>query len=251
MQSKSLIMNLVRQLNESNTWKEGPGGRGFVQSRPQRRVCGGLTKVLRQRIKGGKRKQVRTIALQQPGWRILTSSKRRGIAVHRILMHRLVCVPMRKCFCVSNVLATSRPDRFTSACQEAAERFVAEYKLEPVAAEMIVLHPTLPIGTRFDAMFRHKETRRLVLVSWKTGAGVTNECDWTRAQTQVAWEWMTLEKWATPADERISTAFIVYVGAATIMRTGQQIGFYAANRIDRKRASELATSLDAKLERRG
>ena len=242
-------MNLVRELNETSTWKEGPGGRGFVQSQPQRRVCGGLTKVLRQRIKAGKRKQVRTIAVQQPGWRILASSKRRGTIVHRLLMHQLICAPMRKCYCPGKPLPCT-PDRFSIACQEAAQRFVAEYKLEPVAAEMIVLHPTLPIGTRFDAMFRHKETRQLVLVSWKTGVGVTNECDWTRAQTQVAWEWMTLEKWATPGDERISTAFIVYVGAATIVRTGQSIGFYAANRIDRKHASKLAASLDAKLERR-
>lgn len=240
------MQHFVSEVNLSNAWKAGPGGRGFVQTHPKRRVCGGLTKVLRQRIKGGKQRTVQTIANRQPGWRIMPSTRVRGATVHRMLMHKLMCLPLRRCTCGGGV-PYQVTDRFSLACLEAARRFVVEYHLTPVAAEMVVLDKTLSLGTRLDALFRDTRNGCLVLVSWKTGVGATNECEWNRAQTQVAWEWMTMEKWRRPEDEHISSAFVVYLGAATIINTKQSIGFYAENRIARSRANDLYSSLMNKL----
>lgn len=242
-------MDTISERNASRTWKEGPTGRGFVETKPRRRVCGGVTKILRRRITKGKGQPVQTIASRQPNWRIHPSSKARGIIVHRVLMHQLMCVALKRCACPGSPPAAPT-DSFGRACQQAAERFVADYHLEPVAAEMIVLHPTLPIGTRFDALFRDKRSRKLVLVSWKTGVGARNVCEWTRAHTQVAWEWAMIERWAERNEERIHAAFIVYLGAATDRRTNQLLGFYSENRITRKQAAELAGSLDTLARRR-
>jgi len=241
------MQHFVLEANANNTWKAGPGGRGFVQTVPRRRVCGGLTKVLRQRIKGGKNKPVRTIALHQPGWRVMSSNKALGAKVHRTLMHNLMCIPLKRCTCEPGAPRGSL-DHFGSACQEAAVRFLRAHHLRPVAAEMIVLDKRLSIGTRFDAMFRNTITGNLVLVSWKTGVGCTNECDWKRAQTQVAWEWMTMEHWRRDGDESIAGAYVVYLGAATIKATRQRIGFYAENNVGRAQAEALYNELMKKLK---
>jgi len=231
-------MEHILRCNKEGHWRAHGSGRGFAQTRPFRRICHGLTKVLRTRIKAGKRRPLSaTIITQQPSWRIHRSSKAKGVAVHRLLMDNLMAP------------GSVRPgDQFSLCCYEASRAFTSTYKLRPVAAEQIVLHPSLPIGTRFDALFRN-ERDKLVLVSWKTGAGATNECEWKRTRTQLAWEWMTIEAWRCPDEERISAAYVVYLGAANVMPSRRLVGFYAENRLARTDAAQLYQELVAKLNR--
>ena len=243
-------MNSLLELNESNQFKAGPRQRGFVCKVPgpgpgDRSVTKrlkGITKLIARKYKRTGRHNAtvkRTLKLfTLPVGNVpLINTKRVGTAVHRHVMHHVVCVPRSDCQCRrvhgSATPTLTRQLVSVRACVSSAQTFVRDYNLEPVGAEVIVHHHQLGVGTRIDALFRPRGSSRanggpIVLISWKSGVGPRDTVDFTRQRAQIELERQAL---VNTHNVNVVSGFIVYLTAARNMSTKQVAAYYHAERI--------------------
>lgn len=263
-------MNQLLKLNESGQFKAGPRQRGFVCQVPAAQAGPGRAATVTKRLKGITKLIARTYKRTAPrvpnptggarpgrGYRggapivkrtlklftlptgtvPLINTKRVGTAVHRHVMHHVVCVPQSDCQCKrvhgSATPALTRQLVSVRACVSSAQTFVRDYNLEPVGAEVIVHHHQLGVGTRIDALFRPRGAARgtngpIVLVSWKSGIGPRDTVDFTRQRAQIE-----LERQALVNTHRVNvvSGYIVYLTAARNMSTKQVAAYYHAERV--------------------
>jgi len=253
-------MNQLLLANRRQEYKSGPAGRGFLC----RVVEGGMTRVLRLRgvtklIKQKIRKPrntARTLRLftLTPGYAPVFNTKATGKTVHQHLQHSVMCVRSGDpCQCLRLYGAPTPPlHRQTTSvqdCVRAANLFVTEYGLVPLAGEVIVRHATLGVGTQIDALFRSRQTiaahgsgdrSPVVLVSWKSGAGPRDPVELERHRAQVAFEWSAL---ATTHQVRVECAYIVYVTSGKHRSSQHREGFYFVEPVPAEDISALVARL--------
>jgi hypothetical protein len=256
-------MNRLLKLNETGQFHAGPRQRGFVCTVPQthsrpggRQVTKrlkGITKLIARKYKrgsaprtparpGGRRggmviKRTLKLFTLPVGTVPLINTKRVGTAVHRHVMHHVVCLPRSDCQCKrvhgSATPALTRQLVSVKACVSSAQTFVRDYNLEPVGAEVIVHHHQLGVGTRIDALFRPRGAAKtnngpIVLISWKSGVGPRDTVDFTRQRAQIELERQAL---VNTHGVNVVCGYIVYLTAARNMSTKQVAAYYHAERV--------------------
>ena len=223
--------------NTSGELASGSTGRGFRCRGHWPRVCGGITSLLRQCFKAGVRREIRVIRLPRADMRMMVSNRRTGVRVHRS---------------VSAAFDRAAPrapptDTFARVCVQAAREFAASRHLITVGTELVVVHDRFPLATRIDALFRDTTSDELVLVSWKTGVGARNECEFHRHRMQLAFEWHAL---ATTHRIRIARAYLVYLGGVLVPRSRDAVAVFGEHVVTRTDARELYAEFDKKLAKR-
>ena len=238
-------MNVILQRNLDGVWASGNGGRGFVQrGGEQYRLCKGLTRLLRRSYRAGAGQRIPGAVASGSGWRTESSSRVQGAHVHRVLMHEIMC-RARGCQCAraGGVVPCATPGRFASACVRAARCFAAENNLQPLAGELVLLHPKWPLGTRLDAMYYDREGR-LVLVSWKTGRGARDKREEHINRVQVACERALLQLHGV----RVFRTCIVQLGVAA--QRDREVAYYVCEWLDDTVCGRLYSDLERRFRRR-
>lgn len=208
--------------------------RGFVV---HGRVLPGLTPALKRYKLGGS--SAATLHVFRPGLgsgcRLLRSTTKLGAAAHK-----------RIC----DTLAAGRaPDStsFADTCARGAHMYAERNRLRFEAAELVIAHPTLPLATRFDALFRDAAGRR-ELVSWKTGCGPRHTADLAAHKAQLAMEWKMLEH---GHGVQVHSAMLLYLGALQSISTRRMAPVYQGYPLKRAEAERLCAAIEAKMNRRG
>jgi hypothetical protein len=218
--------------NKMGVYRPAPRYAGFVIE--NRRVPGLRARLQRLKLGGDTSKRLSVFnAKRRPGFRILMGRQGGGISVHALLARSLL----------ENKPPVAKS--YVTTCARAAFTFAQLMRWHPWATEMIIRHHKLRIATRFDALFTcHGQ---FVLVSWKTGRGPRHEADRVRDKTQLAMEQQMLRK---AHKIRVSTAYVVYLGALQNMRNSRQfMPVCHAERLSADEAVRLVASAEAKLQR--
>jgi len=223
-------MQQLRALNANAAFRPNAGYRGFVCNG---RLLPGLGPKLHRLRLGGDTTRALRVFSGYSGTRVLSGQQGGGISVHATLARALAqnTAPL--------------PDCYVNTCVRAAMLFAAKYRLVHEASELIICHPTLPLATRFDALFRRGTER--VLVSWKSGRGPRHAADLLQHSAQLAMEWRMLEH---GHGVRVSRAYVVYLSA--LQTTARPCHMIPANRnypLNATAATQLAVAVEKRLVR--
>jgi hypothetical protein len=236
-------MDELVRLNVSGEYRSGPRQRGFVCKVGGRtRQLRGLTKLTHRLFKRQQHTPLSNgsnrLVLLPPGTVPLINTMRVGTAVHRHVMHAVMCTPLGACRC--KVATGAAPGRLNQqcvsvrACVSSARTFVREYRLEPVIGEPVIYIGELGLATRPDALFRPVGAARgprgpIVLVSWKSGAGPRTEAEYREHWAQVKLERSGL---VNTHHVNVVASYVVYLTAARDMSSMQVQAFYCAHKVD-------------------
>ena len=240
MPARNAALTRLLDANASGALKSGGQGRGFHCRGHWPRVVGGVTSLLRRCFKAGVRREIRVIQLPRADMRLMASNKRTGVRVHRSVSAAFDRSAGR-------VPAAPPKDPFARVCVAAARSFAASRSLAPVATELVVVHDRFPLATRLDALFRDTRTDELVLVSWKTGIGARNECEFHRHRMQLAFEWHLL---AETHSVRVARAYLVYLGGVLVPGSREATACFGEHTVTRAEAAALYAEFDKKLAKR-
>lgn len=257
-------LNTLLQLNKDGHLRQGPAQRGFFARldphSPLRRLRG-ITKLIKacypaKKLAPGTRLQ-RSIKLFsfKDGVVPIASNMRRGELVHRHIAHASFCLPKNGgCQCrrlygehSANTPALATEQISVRRCVSAAQRFLKDFHLRPVAAETKVCHRRLNYGTSIDAIGQQEDADvdvpngqqvPVVPISWKTGIGPRDENELRQHQAQLAFEWATLVGTHGVA---VEAGYIVYLTAARATRGPQRTvtGHYFALSLDASQVAAL------------
>jgi hypothetical protein len=227
-------MQALLALNRSGALASNRTG-GYSGFRVNGRLVPGLASQIKAFKLGGDTTQPLRLFAPGPksGLRVLSGKTAGGITVHK-----LVADSMQQS-------TVPRSTGYALTCARAAWLFAQKAKLRHEASELVISHSTLPLATRFDALFRRTDDSTLELVSWKSGSGPRHAADVRRHKAQLALEWKMLR---CTHRVQVRRAKLVYLGAQQCIRTGAMRAVYSAFCLSQREANALATAVETKLQ---